>query len=119
MPAISCESFRARTSAPSSPPGLKRLPGLRSINHGTVQPAKVAPFARGAQPAVTELMSDKRAGTRLVHRRSTRRVPSMDGQAHKRAGARLVDRRSTRRVPSRDGQGQKAPQATFSNEVKE
>jgi hypothetical protein len=35
--------------------------------------------------------------------------------AHKRAGARLVDRRSTRRVPSRDGMAQKAPQATFSN----
>src|ERR1700675_1363321 len=33
----------------------------------------------------------------------------------KRAGARLVDRRSTRRVPSREGQAQKAPQATFSN----
>jgi hypothetical protein len=35
----------------------------------------------------------------------------------KRAGARLVDRRSTRRVPSREGQAQKAPQATFSNEL--
>jgi hypothetical protein len=33
----------------------------------------------------------------------------------KRAGARLVDRRSTRRVPSRDGQAQKRPQASFSN----
>ena len=42
-------------------------------------------------PAETKLMSDKRAG------------------------ARLVDRRSTRRVPSREGQAQKAPQATFSN----
>src|SRR5260370_34827128 len=44
-------------------------------------------------PAETKLMSDKRAG------------------------ARLVDRRSTRRVPSREGQAQKAPQATFSNEL--
>ena len=35
----------------------------------------------------------------------------------KRAGARLVDRRSTRRVPSREGQAQKAPQAAFSNEL--
>src|SRR6202043_3130997 len=52
-------------------------------------------FARGAQPAETKLMSDKRAG------------------------ARLVDRRSTRRVPSRDGMAQKAPQATFSNELAE
>jgi hypothetical protein len=36
-------------------------------------------FARGAQPAETKLMSDKRAGARLVDRRSTRRVPSRDG----------------------------------------
>jgi hypothetical protein len=43
-------------------------------------------------PAETKLMSDKRAG------------------------ARLVDRRSTRRVPSKEGRAQKAPQATFSNE---
>src|SRR5882757_25241 len=50
-------------------------------------------FARGAQPAETKLMSDKRAG------------------------ARLVDRRSTRRVPSREGQAHKARQATFSNEL--
>jgi hypothetical protein len=34
----------------------------------------------------------------------------------KRAGARLVDRRSTRRVPPRDGKAHKAPQAAFSNE---
>src|SRR5260370_21815500 len=46
-------------------------------------------------PAETKLMSDKRAG------------------------ARLVDRRSTRRVPSRDGMAQKAPQATFSNELEQ
>src|ERR1700720_3070472 len=52
-------------------------------------------------PAETKLMSDKRAGARLVDRRSTRWVPSRDGQAHKRAGARLVDRRSARWVPSR------------------
>src|SRR5258708_35874624 len=46
-------------------------------------------------PAETKLMSDKRAG------------------------ARLVDRRSTRRVPSRDGMAQKAPQATFSNQTRD
>src|SRR5260370_13455661 len=44
-------------------------------------------------PAETKLMSDKRAG------------------------ARLVDRRPTRRVPTREGEAQKAPQATFSNEL--
>src|SRR5258708_10562683 len=69
-------------------------------------------------PAETKLVSDKRAGARLVDRRSTRRVRSRDGQAHKRAGAHLVERRSTRRVPSREGQAQKAPQATFSNELR-
>src|SRR6267154_6491435 len=59
--------------------------------------ACISPLLRSWQkrrflPAETKLMSDKRAG------------------------ARLVDRRSTRRVPSRDGMAQKAPQATFSNE---
>jgi hypothetical protein len=36
-------------------------------------------------PAETKLMSDKRAGARLVDRRSTRRVPSRDGQGTKSA----------------------------------
>jgi hypothetical protein len=31
-----------------------------SFSGGTAQPAKAAPFARGAQPAAVELMSEKR-----------------------------------------------------------
>src|SRR5258708_13700544 len=78
-------SWRRGTRSNCAPSGLSDLhfPLLRSWQKPRFLPAE------------TKLMSDKRAG------------------------ARLVDRRSTRRVASREGQAQKAPQATFSNELAE
>jgi hypothetical protein len=83
--------------APQELPGMG-FDGARNLSdlHFPLLRSRQKPrfFARGAQPAETKLMSDKRAG------------------------ARLVDRRSTRRVPSSEGQAQKAPQATFSRELR-
>jgi hypothetical protein len=54
----------------------------------------------------------------LRSRQKPRFLPAATkAMSDKRAGARLVDRRSTRRVPSRDGEAQKAPQATFSDQL--
>src|SRR3981189_2786500 len=73
-------------------------------------------FARGAQPAETKLMSDKRAGARLVDRRSTRRVPSR-GETHcvERVARMATQGLRAAGIAQRNGQAQKAPPGTFSN----
>src|SRR6266852_643878 len=54
MPATSCESFRARTSAPSSPPGLKgkdharRIEERRGAAHGEVRVHVQGPIEEAA-----------------------------------------------------------------------
>jgi hypothetical protein len=62
-------------------------------------------------------MSDKRAGARLVDRRSTRRVPSR-GETHCVERVARMGTLGLRAagIAERNGQAQKAPQATFSKQ---
>src|SRR5712672_710822 len=95
-----CDACVARVAMDGYPGLARSRDSVAQCPKGEAQERRVLafPLLRSWQklrflPAETKLMSDKRAG------------------------ARLVDRRSTRRVPSRDGMAQKAPQATFSNEL--